>query len=732
MLTGLFPPTSGTAFLYGRDIRTEIEQVRNSFGVCPQHDILFNDLTVQEHLNFYCTLKGILKIDQINQEVRRYAALLGLSDKLHQITQTLSVGMKRKLSVAIALCANPKIVILDEPTAGMDPQARRELWNVLLSEKGGRTILLNTHLVDEAEALGDRIAIMSDGALRAAGSSFFLKQKFGTGYRIVCEKSRGFNSRNVLTVLKEFASEARVECENDTEIAFIVDERRLPIFDKMLKALEDRSKDLKIPSFGCSLSSFEDVFTKLGAEASVQKPTASPMIARNDPSHVTIYLRGTPNVTGIKLFFYQIEAIFTKKFKVFYRSWKSLLAMLVISLTLLFFNSVNSELNEWEKPEKMLNISLSSFGKTVTIIEGNGPVAEGYKNLFHGKDEVFEINRDLENFVLKIANKSILSFNKKHIIGASFKNDSIIAWFNGQSYHSMPLTINTINRALVKAFRGDNYEIETYNHPYDEPDMLDNFYLEDDEINLIVLTVEVTVLLFFWPFVFTIHYVTERESSVKLLQFISGMSKYVYWIASFVFDLVAFFILWCLLFGYVWLVTPANLNFYNIPILMIISMTYAFSMLPFSYLCSFAFKKSSTFIGALIGAFILCKLKKFIHHSLGSFIIFVNFKLVSIAALAITPSMLDYDTKVWHQIANWIGLALPPYSLVADLFIAVSSTVKSEIGKRKAKKTFKHLKKRENLIIFLNFRCSWIWRYRSSHTDENFFGLILPNFVPLD
>jgi ATP-binding cassette, subfamily A (ABC1), member 3 len=96
--------------------------------------------------------------------------------------------MKRKLAIGIALCGGSKIVLCDEPTSGMDPGARRFLWDLLEKEKKGRTILLSTHFMDEADVLGDRIAIMADGELKCVGSSFFLKKKFGIGYRLVSRK----------------------------------------------------------------------------------------------------------------------------------------------------------------------------------------------------------------------------------------------------------------------------------------------------------------------------------------------------------------------------------------------------------------------------------------------------------------------------------------------------------------------------------------------------------------
>lgn len=140
MLTGLFPPTSGTAIVNGFDIRYDIVSLRNSLGLCPQHNILFDELTVAEHIRFFSKLKG-LDEKQIAKEIDKYVSLLELDDKRNAQSQTLSGGMKRKLSIAIALCGDSKVVLCDEPTSGMDPAARRVLWNLLQREKIGRTIL---------------------------------------------------------------------------------------------------------------------------------------------------------------------------------------------------------------------------------------------------------------------------------------------------------------------------------------------------------------------------------------------------------------------------------------------------------------------------------------------------------------------------------------------------------------------------------------------------------------
>ncbi|XP_027133809.1 ATP-binding cassette sub-family A member 1 [Larimichthys crocea] len=181
ILTGLFPPTSGTALINGYDIHVDMDSIRKYLGMCPQHNVLFNELTVEEHIYFYARLKG-LSSKEVKIEMDQMIEDVGLPHKRKDLAKNLSGGMQRKLSVAIAFVGGSKIVILDEPTAGVDPFARRSIWELLLKYKQGRTIILSTHHMDEADILGDRIAIISHGKMRCCGSSIFLKKCFGSGY----------------------------------------------------------------------------------------------------------------------------------------------------------------------------------------------------------------------------------------------------------------------------------------------------------------------------------------------------------------------------------------------------------------------------------------------------------------------------------------------------------------------------------------------------------------------
>ena len=185
MLTGLTKPSgdNGDAFVFGESVRLAPERVRQMIGVCPQHDILWPELTAYEHLWLFAQLRGIEKesIPAMIEDKLRSVSLLLVQD--HQ-SQTFSGGMKRRLSVAISSIGDPPLIIMDEPTTGMDPKSVQHVWHMIQSLKKNRSILLTTHSMEEAEILADRIAIMNLGEIMCVGSALRLKNKFGDGYRL--------------------------------------------------------------------------------------------------------------------------------------------------------------------------------------------------------------------------------------------------------------------------------------------------------------------------------------------------------------------------------------------------------------------------------------------------------------------------------------------------------------------------------------------------------------------
>ncbi|XP_060256842.1 retinal-specific phospholipid-transporting ATPase ABCA4 isoform X2 [Ovis aries] len=302
IMTGLLPPTSGTVLVGGKDIETNLDAIRQSLGMCPQHNILFHHLTVAEHILFYAQLKG-RSWDEAQLEMEAMLEDTGLHHKRNEEAQDLSGGVQRKLSVAIAFVGDAKVVVLDEPTSGVDPYSRRSIWDLLLKYRSGRTIIMSTHHMDEADILGDRIAIISQGRLYCSGTPLFLKNCFGTGFYLTlvrkmktiqsqgrgCEgtcscASKGFSVRcpacaepmtpeqvldgdvNELTdMVRHHVPEAKlVECIGQ-ELIFLLPNKNFKqrAYASLFRELEETLADLGLSSFGISDTPLEEIFLKV-------------------------------------------------------------------------------------------------------------------------------------------------------------------------------------------------------------------------------------------------------------------------------------------------------------------------------------------------------------------------------------------------------------------------------------------------------------------------------------
>lgn len=316
MLTGLIPPTAGTASIYNYDIRTDMDVIRQSLGMCPQHNVLFDKFTVEEHLWFFAKLKG-MKAEDIKSETDKMIGDLGLPDKRNVRVDCLSGGMQRKLSVAIAFVGGSRTVILDEPTAGVDPYARRAIWDLLVKFKKGRTILLSTHHMDEADFLGDRIAIISNGQLKCCGSSIFLKNQIGDGYHLTFSKAdpevldRGeedageneskhksplpaspCQQSKVTAFVQKYVSSAYLVSENTRELHYILpfEEVKKGCFEKLFSNLDTSLDSLKVSSYGVMDTNLEEIFLKVTEAAFIEEEASDeskPTEGAISPTHTS-------------------------------------------------------------------------------------------------------------------------------------------------------------------------------------------------------------------------------------------------------------------------------------------------------------------------------------------------------------------------------------------------------------------------------------------------------------
>ncbi|KAI8909840.1 hypothetical protein EDD86DRAFT_247174 [Gorgonomyces haynaldii] len=240
MLSGLTPATNGDALIFNYSVRTQMNEIRKIMGICPQHDILFDDLTAREHIELYAGLKGVPKsewkdlIEQRLQMVR----LLSVADVR---AGTYSGGMKRRLSLVISTIGDPQIVFMDEPTTGMDPVNRRHVWSFVEEFKKERVIVLTTHSMEEADVLGDRIA-----------------------YRISAVVNK-LNADRVKEIIQKMIPGA--ELDDDSAGALVYKFSNADSIPTFVQWLESGDGAELVKTWGISQSTLEEVFLRLTRES---------------------------------------------------------------------------------------------------------------------------------------------------------------------------------------------------------------------------------------------------------------------------------------------------------------------------------------------------------------------------------------------------------------------------------------------------------------------------------
>uniref|UniRef100_A0A672M4G2 P-type phospholipid transporter n=1 Tax=Sinocyclocheilus grahami TaxID=75366 RepID=A0A672M4G2_SINGR len=392
ILTGLFPPSAGTIYVKGMDIRTDMDLIRRTLGVCPQHNVLFDILTVEEHVWFYGRMKG-MSMGEVKKEINSLLDNVGLQHKRHEQTKNLSGGMQRKLSVAIAFIGGSKVVVLDEPTAGVDPYSRRGIWDLLLKYREGRTIILSTHYMDEADLLGDRIAIISQGKLCCCGTPLFLKARLGTGYYLTLVKremhstpsSTSTDAAALMALAQQYVPDAQLVEDIGREAVINLphaasEDGSLALF---LNELDKRQGEFGVVSYGLSDTTLEEVRQCNDVN---QKVFLSYTEAQETEPLSGDGQGGSAPLTGCFLTCQQLRALFTKRLKYALRSRRGIFAQIVLPavfvLIALLFSLIVPPFGKYPS----LELQPWMYGEQFTFFSNDAPQDPVIQNLLDALD----------------------------------------------------------------------------------------------------------------------------------------------------------------------------------------------------------------------------------------------------------------------------------------------------------------------------------------------------------
>ena len=249
MIESIREPTSGLIKIFGKDIRMHFDEVKKNIGILPQEFHSFERLTVKETLEYFS------KSYDKHADIDGIIDAMDLQDQEKMLYKNLSGGLKQRVGVAIALVNDPEVVFLDEPTTGLDPKARREVWEVIAGLRNkGKTIFLTTHYMEEAQYLADHIAIIHKGKIIAEGSLEELIDRYGEGSIL---RIKNCKSGEIIDVLKEQGFTAYRESNGDIAVKIEYKERVLDVLSLMkFECIEYGSVDI-------SRSNLEEIFLKL-------------------------------------------------------------------------------------------------------------------------------------------------------------------------------------------------------------------------------------------------------------------------------------------------------------------------------------------------------------------------------------------------------------------------------------------------------------------------------------
>ena len=263
VLSTLFAPTSGDAIICGHSVKQDPMAVRNAIGVVPQDLALYEDLTARENLSFWGQMYG-LSGKELNTRIEQVLEQIGLTDKAKQRIKTYSGGMKRRVNIGVGLLHKPRMLFMDEPTVGIDPQSRRAILDSVKElNRNGMTVLYTTHYMEEAQEISNRVGIIDHGKLIALGTQAELTREVGETDTLVLHVGEAEDPQPLADALKSLSGVTRADV-TDHEVTIIT-----PAAEELLAPAVTRANEMgiKIHSIDIREPNLEAVFLHLTGRA---------------------------------------------------------------------------------------------------------------------------------------------------------------------------------------------------------------------------------------------------------------------------------------------------------------------------------------------------------------------------------------------------------------------------------------------------------------------------------
>ena len=649
ILTGMYEATKGKAIYDGINIldSNNMDIFREKLGICPQHDILFDNLNIREHLEMFSIFKGV-DSENVESEVNKILHDFQLENIQHMIAKNLSAGQRRKLSIAIALIGGSQIIFLDEPSSGMDITSRRNLWEILKRQCEGKIIILTTHYMEEASVLGKRIGIINAGKMKCLGSPLFLIEKYGKFMSLNILKGDNADNEKIVNFVKSLAENIEYEILSE-EIMF-----RIPVKDddnaekklrkkvdipKFFQKFDENLENLKIKSYSASMPTLEDVFLNVAAEDSKkniekEKEKENGIKVEEENDKILFNSNLKEDYTQKSKFKNDFYICMKRRYLITKRDVKGFLMEIFCPIVLVLFGLLISKVEMTFKSKPYVidinitgkqNIMFASITNTniedyfindIDIVtskklENYIPYDSNHKKeaIIDFVEQIFEISKDTEdskNHVVDMTSDSYVGYYASLLLLEEENNKyQFVMVLNTRVMHCIPIFSPYLLQAIIEKSCGHKINVKYTHYPLP---MTHDLKEQNSIGNNITIVFFISIAFALMPANFISLLVKERINNSKHLMRISGINIISYWISNYIFEFIKYYFTAGICILLLW-----AFDYYR-NYLYILYITYGPGMISFTYAISFFFSNESNAQNAII-------LLNFIFGDLGSIIV---------------------------------------------------------------------------------------------------------------
>lgn len=625
MLTGLLPISSGSAYFSGFNVFRQMAKTREKLGVCPQHDVLFDDMTPREHLQMFASFKGRSDTAKIQEDVDEILKDIELKDAENTRASYLSGGERRKLSIGIAFIGNSDMIFLDEPTSGIDIATRKKVWVMLKKYKKEKVIILTTHYMEEAEELGNRIGIMTNGELRCVGSSLFLKNVYGAGHNLIIAKEAMSKEEDALALaaitafVKRHVPGSLARRNEGTDATFFLPKSEMTNIKPFFTDLDANMKTLRIQSYSMTTNTLEEIFLKVASTdgrskaegegkqegqaltANMRADSIMKSLPQQPPSELDKYtIANEPDKPWCTVFQIHFFAILIKRLILYIRSLPTLVNEVLVPIILVIFGLALTKVpmyydgetrwfdqGAYEDLQRVLVNTNNIQGVPAdNIISQLNPGLTPIRIPLQAKSDLAAYN-EMDSILFNSREDKPYRYGSLYIKTASPETHvyEFVTFVNISSQDAAGAFMGYFAEAFLRvATKNKDLKVTFANSPLPL-----TFQTKSKETQRKGSLVSNTMVIAFAlvPASIISFIVKEREDNLKHQQLISGVSLLAYWLANSIMDIIKSLIPSGVSIGLIFAFDV------ELPLGWLFMLIFAFSIIPFTYATSFLFNKEN-------------------------------------------------------------------------------------------------------------------------------------------